>query len=86
MEIVALCIGGSIVVSVITTKILATHYFEIVDGYVRDVVDKAKKTMKEIVLDRGRPYRDKSDGETLYISQYLDQEEKTVVIKEMKNK
>lgn len=85
MEIVALCIGGSILASVITTKILATHYFEIVDGYVRDVVDKAKKTMKEFVLEQGRFCRDESDGETLYVSQYLDQEEKIVVVKEMKS-
>lgn len=30
-------IVGAIIASVITTKILATHYFEIVDGYVKDI-------------------------------------------------
>lgn len=55
MEIVALCVGGSIVASVIITKILATHYFEIVDGYVRDVINMTKKTMEKIVSDRDRP-------------------------------
>lgn len=42
-------IVGAIIASVITTKILATHYFEIVDGYVKDVCDRTKdfiETMK----------------------------------------
>lgn len=30
-------IVGAIIASVITTKILATYYFEIVDGYVKDI-------------------------------------------------
>lgn len=30
-------IGASILVSVITTKILATYYFKKVDGYVKDI-------------------------------------------------
>lgn len=30
-------IGASILVSVITTKILATYYFKKVDGYVKDM-------------------------------------------------
>ena len=33
-------IGGAIIASIITTKILATHYFEIVDGYVSDMCKK----------------------------------------------
>lgn len=47
MGIVALCIGGSILASVITTKILATHYFEIVDGYVRDMCNMTKEFVDE---------------------------------------
>mgnify|MGYP005789255877 FL=1 len=40
-------IGGacaliSAITSVIVTKILATHYFKIVDGYVKDVCDRTK--------------------------------------------
>lgn len=50
-----LFIGCSIGVSAITTKILATHYFEIVDGYVKDVVEKAKQTMEEICQDPNKP-------------------------------
>ena len=33
-------IGGAVIVSAITTKILATYYFEIVDGYVSDMCKK----------------------------------------------
>ena len=32
-------IGASILVSVITTKILATYYFKKVDGYVKDMCE-----------------------------------------------
>ncbi len=46
MEIV-LCIAVSVVVSVVITKILAIHYFEIVDGYVKSVINDAKKIMVE---------------------------------------
>jgi len=51
---ISLCVISSIVVSIIITKILATHYFEIVDGYVKDVVDDVKKTMVEIVSGQGK--------------------------------
>lgn len=43
------CIVVSAMVSVLTTKILATHYFEIVDGYVKDVCNEAKKNMKAMI-------------------------------------
>lgn len=42
MEII-LCIGTSVVTAVVVTKILATHYFEIVDGYVKEVCDITKR-------------------------------------------
>lgn len=41
MEMV-ICLICSAVTSAITTKILATHYFKIVDGYVDDVCNKTK--------------------------------------------
>lgn len=43
MGLIGCCIICSIIVSVATTKILATHYFEIVDGYVKDITDKTKE-------------------------------------------
>ena len=39
---VLVCIGCSVVASVITTKILATHYFDIVNGYVDGICNKTK--------------------------------------------
>ena len=55
MEIVVICITSSVVVSVVVvvvvsvvvsvvvTKILATHYFKIVDGYVKEICEKTKE-------------------------------------------
>ena len=39
---------GAIIASVITTKILATHYFKIVDGYVEDVCNQTKNFIESI--------------------------------------
>lgn len=47
MEIM-ICITCSIAVSVITTKILATHYFEIVNGYVKDICDETKEFVETV--------------------------------------
>ena len=47
MEIV-ICIVCSVVSSVVTTKILATHYFKIVDGYVKDMCNKTKEFVDSI--------------------------------------
>lgn len=44
---IIICITCSIVASVITTKILATHYFKIVDGYVTDVCEKTKDFVED---------------------------------------
>lgn len=49
MIIGGVCVLISAITSVIVTKVLATHYFKIVDGYVKDVCDRTKdfvKTMK----------------------------------------
>ena len=43
MWIICLSIASSIVTSVVVTKILATHYFKIVDGYVDDMCQKTKE-------------------------------------------
>lgn len=42
-----LFVGVSVITSAVVTKILVTHYFEIVDGYVKNVVNDAKKIMAE---------------------------------------
>lgn len=41
-------IGGSIITSAIITKILATHYFKIVDGYVDGVCNNTKEFVESI--------------------------------------
>ena len=43
-----LCIVCSVVASVIVTKILATHYFEIADGYVKEMTELTKEYIERI--------------------------------------
>lgn len=45
--LVLVCIGCSVVVSVITTKLLAIHYFGIVNGYV-DEICKTKEFVQKM--------------------------------------
>lgn len=47
---VVMCVICSVAASVITTKILATHYFEIVDGYVSDMTDKTKEFIELVKI------------------------------------
>lgn len=42
METIILCIICSAIISVIITKILATHYFKIIDGYVDDMIEMTR--------------------------------------------
>lgn len=44
--LVGISIVASAITSVIVTKILATHYFKIVDGYVKDMCSLTKKSCK----------------------------------------
>ena len=39
---VLVCIGCSVVASVVTTRLLAAHYFKLVNGYVDDICNKTK--------------------------------------------
>ena len=48
-----LCVLCSVVTSIVVTKALATHYFDIVDGYVRDMVQKTKAFMDDLGRRRG---------------------------------
>lgn len=54
MEVV-ICMVCSVTASVITTKILATHYFKIVDGYVDDVCSKTKDLIEMIKTKVHKP-------------------------------
>lgn len=43
MWMITVCIVVSVVTSAVVTKILATRYFEIVDGYVNEMCKKTKE-------------------------------------------
>lgn len=48
MRMIVICIGTSIVTSIVVTKILATHYFKIVDGYVDDIIKNTKEFVEDV--------------------------------------
>jgi len=41
--VIIICIGCSVITSALITKILATHYFKIVDGYVDEMCEKTRE-------------------------------------------
>lgn len=43
---IGISIMASVITSVIITKILAAHYFKIVDGYVKEMCDMTNKSNK----------------------------------------
>lgn len=47
MEIIFINMVCSAIVSVIVTKKLATHYFAIVDGYIKEICDMTNKSNQE---------------------------------------
>lgn len=48
MLIVIVGMVVSVITSIITTKILATHYFKIVDGYVNEICNKTKEFVDSV--------------------------------------
>lgn len=48
-EILA-CIAVSLVVTVITNKILAVHTFNVIDGYVNNLLEMTKETIRNAYL------------------------------------
>lgn len=44
---VLICIGCSVVASIVTTKILATHYFKVVNGYVDDICSMTRDFVQQ---------------------------------------
>ena len=55
-------IGVSILVSVITTKILATYYFKKVDGYVKEMCEMTIKSNEDTLSILRNTVRDISTG------------------------
>ena len=54
MEIVVICIIGSVITSVGVTKVLATHYFKIVDGYVKEMCEKTKEFVNAFLYKQSK--------------------------------
>lgn len=48
------CVTTSIVVSVVTTKILAAHYFEIVDSYVKEMREETRRFVEQVLKQINR--------------------------------
>lgn len=48
--IFATCIVGSVITSIVITKILATHYFKIVDGYVEKICEDTKNFVEDVKI------------------------------------
>lgn len=44
MEIIVIAIGTSAATAIIVTKVLATYYFRIIDGYVKSICDKTQES------------------------------------------
>ena len=59
---VLICIGCSVVASIVTTKILATHYFKVVNGYVNDICSKTRDFVREVESTICK-YQQKNDQE-----------------------
>lgn len=48
MQVIIISICSSIITSIVITKILATRYFKIVDGYVKNVCEDTQKFVEEV--------------------------------------
>ena len=60
---IVIIISVSVVTSVVTTKILATHYFKIVDGYVRNICDATTKSNERTLSTIRRSLQNSGQGE-----------------------
>ena len=54
MWMITVCIVVSVVTSAVVTKILATHYFEIVDGYVNEMCKKTKEFVNAFLYKQSK--------------------------------
>ena len=48
MDMVVVCLLITFITSVITTKVLATYYFKIVDDYVQEMVDMTMQYLEAL--------------------------------------
>lgn len=53
MSIVGTIICAAIV-SAIVSKVMATHYLEVIDGHVREMINLAKQKIEDAYVSQGR--------------------------------
>ena len=46
------CIAICIVVTVVTNRILAIHTFKVIDGYVKDLLEMTKESIRDTHLNK----------------------------------
>jgi len=51
---VLLSVGLSVVASVIVSRMMAAHYLRMADNYVKDLIELAKKKIKESYVNQDR--------------------------------
>lgn len=51
MWVIPISIAGAVIASVLTTKILAAHYFKIVDSYVENMCGETENFVSSCVLE-----------------------------------
>ena len=44
----------SCIVSAIVTKVIAAHYFNVMDSYIKDIIEIAKRHMNDVYLSQDR--------------------------------
>lgn len=51
-QVIMACIITAIITSLLTTKIIATYYFKIIDGYVKSMIDMSKDLLRTTYLKK----------------------------------
>ena len=54
MKIVLVCVLASAITSYLVAKAIAAHHFKVIDSYVRDVIDLAKKQIDAAYINQGK--------------------------------
>lgn len=51
-QIIIACIITAVVTSLLTTKIIATYYFKIIDDYVKSMIDMSKDLLRTTYFNK----------------------------------
>lgn len=52
IEVIAISAMTSLIVSVLCCKISAAYTFKVIDGYVKDMIEIAKKSIRDTYFDK----------------------------------